>query len=94
MEIKPLLDKVIVKKEKEVEKRQSGLIVAGDKKDQPIIALVVAVGPGGLVDGKEVKMYVHEGDKVILNKYSGTEVTLGSEEYVIVSQRDILAYVG
>ncbi|MDR1240848.1 MAG: co-chaperone GroES [Oscillospiraceae bacterium] len=93
-EIKPLLDKVLVKLEKPEETTRAGIIVAGKSKDQPIIATVIARGPGGMIDGKEVKMYVESGDKVIINKYSGTEISYKGEEYTILSQRDILAFVG
>lgn len=91
--IRPLLDKVVVKIDKSGESTQNGIILPTTSKDQPIIATVVSRGPGGMVDGKEVKMYVNPGDKVIVNKYSGTEVTLEGQKYLIVRQPDILALV-
>ena len=81
MTIKPLLDRVVLKVEEAEEKTKSGIILSS----------VVAVGPGGVVDGKEVKMYVSVGDKVIASKYAGTQVKIDSEEYTIVNQSDILA---
>lgn len=91
--IQPLLDKVVIKIEKSGESTQNGIILPTTSKDQPIIATVVTRGPGGMVDGKEVKMYVNPGDKVIVNKYSGTEVNLEGQKYLIVRQTDILALV-
>ena len=84
---------VYLEKVKEEEKTQSGIILASSAKEKPQIAEVLAVGPGGLVDGKEVEMYVKVGDKVITGKYAGTEVKLDKEEYIIVRQSDILAIV-
>ena len=75
------------------ETTKSGIILAGTAKEKPQIAEVIAVGPGGIVDGKEVVMQINVGDKVITNKYSGTEVKLDGEEYIIVRQNDILAIV-
>ena len=75
------------------ETTKSGIILAGTAKEKPQIASVVAVGPGGVVDGKEVKMYVKVGDKVITSKYSGTEIKFEDEEFTIVRQSDILAIV-
>lgn len=72
---------------------QSGIILAGSAKEKPQFAEVIAVGPGGVVDGKEVKMELKAGDKVIMSKYAGTEVKLDGEEYVIISQKDVLAIV-
>lgn len=91
--IRPLLDKVVLKADKSGETTRGGLIIAGKSKDQPIVATVVSRGPGGLIDGKEVKMYVNQGDKVIVNKYSGTEINLDGEEFTIVRQPDILAVI-
>ncbi len=93
MTIKPLLDRVLIKMEEAEETTKSGIILAGSAKEKPQIASVVAVGPGGVVDGKEVSMYVKVGDKVITSKYSGTEVKLDNQEYTIVRQSDILAVV-
>ena len=93
MKIKPLADRVVVKSVEAEETTKSGIILAGSAKEKPQVAEVVAVGPGGLVDGKEVKMTVKVGDKVITSKYSGTEVKLDGEEYTIVKQGDILAIV-
>lgn len=93
MTIKPLADRVVVKLVEMEETTQSGIILAASAQERPQIAEVVAVGPGGLVDGKEVTMYVKVGDKVITSKYSGTEVKLDKQEYTIVRQSDILAVV-
>lgn len=93
MTIKPLADRVVIKMVEAEETTKSGIILAGSAKEKPQIAEVVAVGPGGLVDGKEVKMYVAVGNKVITSKYSGTEVKFDGEEYIIVRQSDILAIV-
>lgn len=93
MNIKPLLDKIVLKSVEAEEKTKSGIILAGSAKEKPPVFDVVAVGPGGLVDGKEVVMTLKVGDKVILNKYSGTEIKLDGEECVIVSQSDVLAIV-
>lgn len=93
MTIKPLADRVVVKTVEAEETTKSGIILAGSAKEKPQIAEVVAVGPGGNVDGNEITMYVKVGDKVITGKYSGTEVKLNKEEYTIVRQSDILAIV-
>lgn len=93
MTIKPLTDRVLIKLEKPEETTKGGIILAGSAKEKPQIADVIAVGPGGVVDGKEVTMYVKKGDRVITSKYSGTEVKLDDEEYTIVRQSDILAVV-
>lgn len=93
MNIRPLADRVVVKLTELEETTQSGIILAAAAKEKPQVAEVIAVGPGGLVDGNEVKMYVKVGDKVITSKYSGTEVKLNKEEYIIVKQSDILAIV-
>lgn len=93
MTIKPLSDRVLIKMEEAEETTKGGIILAGSAKEKPQIATVIAVGPGGLVDGKEVTMHVKAGDKVISSKYSGTEVKLDGEEYTIVRQSDILAIV-
>ena len=93
MTIKPLLDRVVLKVEEAEEKTKSGIILSSAAQEKPQFASVVAVGPGGVVDGKEVKMEVAVGDKVIYSKYAGTDVELDKEEYIIVKQSDILAIV-
>ncbi len=93
MKLKPLADRVILKMVEMEETTKSGIILTGSAKEKPQIAQVVAVGPGGMVEGKEVTMYVKEGDRVITSKYSGTEVKLDSDEFVVVRQNDILAIV-
>ena len=93
MKVKPLLDRVLIKTEDAEETTKSGIILAGNAKEKPVIAEVVAVGPGGVVDGKEVKMEVKVGDHVIFSKYAGTEVKLDEDEYIIVKQNDILAVI-
>lgn len=91
--LKPLLDKVVLQMIESEETTKSGIILAGTAKDKPQIAKVIAVGPGGIVDGKEVSMQVEVGQKVVTNQYAGTEVKLEGAEYVIVRQSDILAIV-
>ena len=93
MTIKPLADRVVIQMEQAQETTKSGIVLAAAAKEKPQIASVVAVGPGGIVDGKEVKMYVKVGDRVITSKYSGTEVKFENEEYTILRQGDILAVV-
>jgi chaperonin GroES len=93
MSIRPLGDRVVLKKLEAEETTKSGIVLPGTAKEKPQEAEVIAVGPGGYVDGKEVKMEVKVGDKVIISKYSGTEVKLSGEEYTIVKQDDILAVV-
>ena len=93
MKLKPLLDKVVIKKEEAVEATKSGIVLPGSAQEKPQVSVVVAVGPGGIVDGKEVVMTLKEGQRVIVGKYSGTEVKLDGVEYTIVSQADILAVV-
>lgn len=93
MNIKPLGDRIVTKMAEAEETTQSGIILAGSAKEKPQFAEVIAVGPGGVVDGKEVKMELKPGDKVIMSKYAGTEVKLDGEEYVIISQKDVLAIV-
>ena len=93
MTIRPLADRVVVKLVEAEEKTKSGLILTASAQEKPQVAEVVAVGPGGLVDGKEVVMTVKVGDKVITSKYSGTEVKADGVEYTIVRQSDILAIV-
>ena len=93
MTIKPLSDRVVVKAVEMEETTKSGLILPGSAKEKPEVAEVVAVGPGGIVDGNEIKMTVKVGDRVILAKYAGTEVKCGGTEYTIVRLADILAIV-
>ena len=93
MSIKPLADRVVIKMVEAEETTKSGIILAGSAKEKPQMAEVVAVGPGGNVDGKEVEMIVKVGDKVLTSKYSGTEVKVDGEECTIVRQSDILAVV-
>ncbi|MCH5193787.1 MAG: co-chaperone GroES [Oscillospiraceae bacterium] len=93
MIIKPLEDRVVVKMTEAEETTKSGIILAGSAKEKPQIAEIVEVGPGGIVDGKEVKMFVQKGQKVLISKYSGTEVKVDGIEYTILRQSDILAVV-
>lgn len=93
MNLKPLGDRVVLKQLEAEEKTKSGIVLTGQAKEKPQEAEVVAVGPGGFVDGKEVKMEVKIGSKVIYTKYAGTDVKLNDTEYVIVKQSDILAIV-
>lgn len=93
MSIKPLADRVVIKLVEAEETTKSGIILTGSAKEKPVVSEVVAVGPGGVVDGKEVTMYVEVGDKVVISNYAGTEVKLDGEEYKIVRQNDILAVV-
>ncbi len=93
MNLKPLGDRVVIRMVEAEETTKSGIILAGSAKEKPQMAEVVAVGPGGMVDGKEVKMEVAVGDKVITNKYAGTEVKLDGVEYIVLRQADILAKV-
>ncbi len=93
MTLKPLADKVVVKRLEAEEKTKSGIYLAPAAQEKPELFEVVAVGPGGMVDGNEVKMEVKAGDRVITGKYSGTTVKLDDEEYTIVRQGDILAIV-
>ena len=93
MKLKPLSDRVVIKMVEAEETTKSGIILAGAAKEKPQVAEVIAVGPGGVVDGKEVEMTVSVGQKVITSKYSGTEVKCDGEEYTIVRQSDILAIV-
>jgi len=93
MTIKPLGDRVLIKRVEAQEKTKSGIILPGQAKEQPQIAEVIAVGPGGIVDGKEIKMDVAVGDHIIFAKFSGTEVKADGEDYIILKQQDILAIV-
>ena len=93
MQIKPLADRVVIKTVEAGETTKGGIILTGSAKEKPEVAEVLAVGPGGMVDGKEVEMLVKVGDKVLTSKYSGTEVKVDGEECTIVRQSDILAIV-
>ncbi|RHS05291.1 co-chaperone GroES [Ruminococcus sp. AF14-5] len=93
MTLVPLGDRVVLKQVEAEETTKSGIVLPGQAQEKPQQAEVVAVGPGGVVDGKEVKMEVDVGDKVIYSKYSGTEVKMDGTEYIIVKQNDILAIV-
>ncbi len=93
MTMKPLGDRVVIKNIEAEETTKGGIILAGAAKEKPVMAEVVAIGPGGMVDGKEVKMQVKVGEKVIYSKYAGTEVKLDGAEYIIVKQGDILAVI-
>ncbi len=93
MKFKPLADRVVLKQIKAEEKTAAGIILTSASQEKPEVYEVLVVGPGGLVDGNEVKMEVKPGDKVIMGKYTGTTVKLDGEEYTIVRQSDILAIV-
>ena len=93
MKIRPLADRVVIKKLEAEEKTASGIVLPGTAKEQPQMAKVIEVGPGGIVDGKEITMELKVGDKVIFQKYAGTEVKIEGNEYTILRQSDILAVV-
>ena len=93
MKLRPLADRVVVKTVEAEETTKTGIILPGNAKEKPQVAEVIAVGPGGVVDGKEVTMTVKVGDKVITSKYAGTEVKMDGVEYNVVRQNDILAIV-
>lgn len=93
MKIKPLADRVVIKNEEAETTTASGIVLPGTAKEKPQVASVVAVGPGGVVEGKEITMHVKVGDKIIYSKYAGTEIKMDNEEYIIVRQNDILAVV-
>ena len=93
MKLKPLGDRVVLRQLEAEETTKSGIVLPGQNKEKPQQAEVVAVGPGGVVDGKEIKMEVKAGDQVIYSKYSGTEVKLDEEEFIVVRQSDILAII-
>lgn len=93
MTIKPLADRVVIKMVEAEETTKSGIILAGTAKEKPQVAEIVAVGPGGIVEGKEIVMNVKVGEKVLISKYSGTEVKVDGQEYTILRQNDILAIV-
>ena len=93
MTINPLSDRVVIKMTEAEETSKSGIILAGNAKEKPVVAEVVAVGPGGMVDGNQVEMYLAVGQKVLISKYAGTEVKLDGEEFTILRQSDVLAVV-
>ena len=93
MTIKPLCDRVVIKMTEAEETTKSGIILAGNAKEKPVVAEVIAVGPGGMVDGNQVEMYLTVGQKVLISKYAGTEVKLDGEEFTILRQSDVLAIV-
>ena len=93
MKLVPLGDRVVIKQMEAEETTKSGIVLPGQSKEKPQQAEVIAVGPGGMVDGKEVTMQVKVGDQVIYSKYAGTEVKIDGEEYIIISQKDVLAVV-
>jgi chaperonin GroES len=93
MNLKPLGDRVVIKQLEAQEVTKSGIVLPGQAKEKPQEAEVIAVGPGGMVDGKEITMHVKPGDKIIYSKYAGTEIKLGDDEFIIVKQNDILAIV-
>jgi len=93
MKIKPLADRVVIKMLETEETTKSGIVLPGSAKEKPQIAQVIEVGPGKVEDGKEIKMEVKVGDKVLINKFAGTEVKIDGEEYTILRQNDILAIV-
>ncbi len=93
MTLKPLADRVVLKLVKAEETTKGGIILPDNAKEKPQVAEVISVGPGGVVEGKEVKMYLKAGQKVIASKYSGTEVKVDGQEYTIVRQNDVLAVV-
>ena len=93
MTLKPLFDKVVIKQEEQRETTASGIILTGNAKEKPVVATVLAVGPGGIIDGKEIKMEVKVGDKILYSKYAGTEFKLDDGTVTIIRQSDILAIV-
>ena len=93
MNIKPLADRVVIKMVETEETTKSGIVLPGSAKEKPQVAEVVAVGPGGVVDGKEIKMELKVGDRVLMSKYAGTEVKLDGVEYTILRQSDVLAKI-
>ncbi len=93
MNIRPLADRIVIKMVEAEETTKSGIILAGSAKEKPQVAEVLAVGPGGVVDGKEITMELKVGDKVLISKYAGTEIKLDGQEYTILRQSDVLAVV-
>ncbi len=93
MKLKPLFDKVVLKEEKISETTNSGIFLPVSDKEKPQVATVISVGEGGFVDGKEIKMIVKTGDKVVFSKYAGSNIKIDGEEFVVVRQADILAII-
>ena len=93
MKLKPLADRVVIKSLETEEVTKGGIVLAPTAKEKPQMAEVLAVGPGGVVDGKEVTMYVHVGDKVVYSKYAGTEVKLDGVDHLVMREEDILAII-
>ena len=93
MNLKPLFDRVVIKDAESEETTKGGIILTSSAKEKPQYAYIIAVGPGGIVDGKEITMQVKEGQKVVYSKYAGTEIKMDDEEYKIIRQSDILAIV-
>ena len=93
MNLKPLFDRVVIKDAESEETTKGGIILTNSAKEKPQYAFVIAVGPGGVVDGKDITMQVKEGQKVVYSKYAGTEIKMNGEEYKITRQSDILALV-
>ncbi len=93
MKLVPLGDRVVLKQLEAEETTKSGIILTGQTKEKPQQAEIIAVGPGGVIDGKEVTMQVKVGDKVVYSKYAGSEVKLGDDEYIVIKQNDILAII-
>ncbi len=91
--IKPLADNVVLKLAEAEETTKSGIVLASTVKEKPQLAEVIAVGPGGMINGNEVKMYVNVGEKVVFNKFSATEIKLDGQEFLIIRQGDILAVI-
>lgn len=93
MQIRPLFDKIVLKSVDALETTKSGIVLPGAAKEKPQMAEVVAVGPGGVIEGKEITMQVKVGEKVIYSKYAGNEVKLDGEEYIVIRQNDVLAVI-
>jgi len=93
MKLKPLADRVIIKMVEAEETTKGGIILTGAAKEKPSVAEIISVGPGGMVEGRDVVMTVKAGDKVIIDKFAGSKITLGDEELIIVRQNEILAIV-
>lgn len=93
MNIKPLADNVVLKLAEAEETTKSGIVLASTVKEKPQLAEVIAVGPGGIINGNEVKMYLSVGEKVVFNKFSATEIKLDGQEFIIIRQNDILAVI-
>ncbi len=91
--VRPILDKIVVQVQKSEKSMSGGIILAGGAKEQPLTAHVLARGPGGLIDGREVKMYINEGDDVLIPAHSGTKFTMDGQEYIIIPQSEVLAIV-